>query len=169
MGNYALQKGPCNFLNLRINPWEVPFHFLLCSSSLSALSTPWRLSLSFLFDRRLFQGIFPLPPSLSLSSSTRRLGIQASHGTGRRPGAFQPRAAAARGWRRAGARLASGRGARAAEAAGSGRGGQQCGRSGGCQRRRAGAAARADPDAREPSRRASGGALAGRAGTGAWA
>jgi hypothetical protein len=35
----------------------------------SALSTPWLLSLSLLFDRRLFQGIFPLPPSLS---STRR-------------------------------------------------------------------------------------------------
>jgi hypothetical protein len=34
MGNYALQKGPCSFLNLSISPREVLFPFLLCSSSL---------------------------------------------------------------------------------------------------------------------------------------
>jgi hypothetical protein len=35
MGNYALQKGPCSFLNLPISPWEVSFPLLLCFSS------PW--------------------------------------------------------------------------------------------------------------------------------
>jgi hypothetical protein len=43
MRNYALQKGPYNFLNLRISPWEVSFLFLLCFSSSwrpSFFSTP---------------------------------------------------------------------------------------------------------------------------------
>jgi hypothetical protein len=35
MRNYALQKGPCTFLDLRISPWGILFLFLLCSSSLS--------------------------------------------------------------------------------------------------------------------------------------
>jgi hypothetical protein len=34
MRNYALQKGPCNFLNLRTSPWKIPFLLLLCFSSL---------------------------------------------------------------------------------------------------------------------------------------
>jgi hypothetical protein len=34
MGNFALQTSPCNFLKLRISPWEIP-SVLLLSSSLS--------------------------------------------------------------------------------------------------------------------------------------
>jgi hypothetical protein len=34
MGNFTLPRGPCNFLNLLIGPWEVLFLFLLCFSSL---------------------------------------------------------------------------------------------------------------------------------------
>jgi hypothetical protein len=48
MGNFTLQKDPCSFLKLCISPWEVLIPFLLCSLSLSALSSPWRLSLSLL-------------------------------------------------------------------------------------------------------------------------
>jgi hypothetical protein len=51
MENFALQASPCNFLKLLISPWEVLIPFLLCSSSFSALSLPWRL-LSFLHGRR---------------------------------------------------------------------------------------------------------------------
>jgi hypothetical protein len=76
MRNYALQKGPCSFLNLRISPWGVPFPFLLCSFSLSALSSPWR----FLFPwpaAPLSRG-FP-PASFPLLHPARPC-------TGRRPG-----------------------------------------------------------------------------------
>jgi hypothetical protein len=84
MRNYALQKGPCSFLNLRISPWEVPFPFLLCflSLSLSALSSPWR----FLFPwpaAPLPRG-FP-PASFPLLHPARPC-------TGRRPG-VDPRGA----------------------------------------------------------------------------
>jgi hypothetical protein len=34
MRNFTLLRGPCNFLNLRISPWEILLLFLLCSSSL---------------------------------------------------------------------------------------------------------------------------------------
>jgi hypothetical protein len=51
MRNFTLPKGPYNFLNLRISPWEVLFLLLLCFSSL------WRFP--FLHRRRLFLG-FPL-------------------------------------------------------------------------------------------------------------
>jgi hypothetical protein len=37
MENFILQKGPCNFLKLRISPWEIP-SVLLLSSSLSSVS-----------------------------------------------------------------------------------------------------------------------------------
>jgi hypothetical protein len=40
MRNYALQKGPCDFLNLCTSPWEIPFLLLLCFSSLSVLLLP---------------------------------------------------------------------------------------------------------------------------------
>jgi hypothetical protein len=39
MGNFALQIDPCSSLILCISPWGVPFPFLLCSFSLSALSS----------------------------------------------------------------------------------------------------------------------------------
>jgi hypothetical protein len=50
MRNFTLPRGPCNFLDLRISPWEIPFPFLL---SLFCLS-PWRLFL------------FSLPPAALL-------------------------------------------------------------------------------------------------------
>jgi hypothetical protein len=62
MENFALQASLCNFLKLRISPWEVIIPFLLCSSSFSALSLPWRL-LSFLHGRR---SLSFLPPSAAL-------------------------------------------------------------------------------------------------------
>jgi hypothetical protein len=37
MRNLTLQRGPCNFLDLRISPWEIPFLLLLCFSPLSVL------------------------------------------------------------------------------------------------------------------------------------
>jgi hypothetical protein len=39
MGNFALQTSPCSFLKLHISPWGIPFIFLLCSLSLSPLSS----------------------------------------------------------------------------------------------------------------------------------
>jgi hypothetical protein len=60
MQNFTLPKGPCNFLNLRISPWEVLFLLLLCFSSLSVLPLP---SVSFPHRRRFFWGL-SLPPSL---------------------------------------------------------------------------------------------------------
>jgi hypothetical protein len=56
MRNYALQKGPCSFLKLRISLWEVSFLFLLYFFS------PWRLFLFFFHWWRSFS-----PVSLSLS------------------------------------------------------------------------------------------------------
>jgi hypothetical protein len=70
MRNYALQKGSCSFLKLRISPWEVLFPFLLCSSSLSIYPFPWRLFLCF-FHRRPYLGASPcLPPSPPPGDST---------------------------------------------------------------------------------------------------
>jgi hypothetical protein len=66
MGNFTLPRGPCNFLNLRISPWEVLFFFLLCSSSLSVLSSPSRLSLSFLAGASIWGSSPCLPPSAAL-------------------------------------------------------------------------------------------------------
>jgi hypothetical protein len=60
MRNYALQKGPCNFLNLRTSPWEIPFLLL----SIFPLSL-FFLSRAFLFPRRRFFWAAP-PASLSL-------------------------------------------------------------------------------------------------------
>jgi hypothetical protein len=95
MRNYALHKGPCNFLNSRISPWEISFLFLLCFSSLSVL--PLSLSGASSWD------FLPcLPSSSPLGDST---GARVDPGSaGRRPGALQPRAMAARscGSRRAG-------------------------------------------------------------------
>jgi hypothetical protein len=84
MGNFALQKGPCNFLKLRISPWGNLFLLLLCFFSPSCLYP-------FLFHRRQHQSSFPLsllPPLAQLQA------LLAAGG-----GALLPRAAA----RRAGA------------------------------------------------------------------
>jgi hypothetical protein len=64
MRNYALQKGPCSFLKLRISPWEVSFLFLLYFFS------PWHLFLFFFHWWRSFSPI-SLPLSLvSLAGSS---------------------------------------------------------------------------------------------------
>jgi hypothetical protein len=60
MGKFALQKGPCNFLKLRISPWGNPF--LLLSLFF------FYLAFSFIHWRHL--PLVPvLIPSLSLSSA----------------------------------------------------------------------------------------------------
>jgi hypothetical protein len=116
MGNYTLQKGPCNFPNLRISPWEVLFPFLFCSSSLSALLLPWCL-LPFFFPpaaRQLYPISTSLPPCLL------RFLPRAEQSAARRG----PRAAAAgalgRGFRRAwwAARLGCGAGGERQQALG---------------------------------------------------
>jgi hypothetical protein len=70
MGNFALQTSPCSFLKLRISPWDVLIPFLLYSSSLSALSLPWRLLSSFSTKRCSFS----LSPSLCCSGPARGRG-----------------------------------------------------------------------------------------------
>jgi hypothetical protein len=59
MRNFTLLRGPCNFLILRISPWEVLFLFLLCFSPLSVLLLPG-ISLS-----GLHPYLHPGRPSLS--------------------------------------------------------------------------------------------------------
>jgi hypothetical protein len=116
MGNFALQKGPCNFLKLRISPWGNPFLLLfsLFFFYLAFSFIRWRLHLFLSLSLSL---VYPL---------LHRLGLQANRGAGRRLGALLPRAAAAHGGRRAGSygsgRTASGSvrgrlGARASEGA----------------------------------------------------
>jgi hypothetical protein len=68
MRNYALQKGPCNFLNLRTSPWEIPFLLLLCFSSLSLLPLP---SVSFP-PAALLLGSSPCLPSSARLQDRRR-------------------------------------------------------------------------------------------------
>jgi hypothetical protein len=58
MGNFALQTGPYNFLNLRISPWESS-SVLLLSSSLSCRLLPF---FSFSHRQRLHSNAFSLPP-----------------------------------------------------------------------------------------------------------
>jgi hypothetical protein len=62
---YALQKGPCSFLKLRISPWEIPSVLLLCSPlSWHPFSFP---------HRQLHPSVSFLPPSLcSLRSAWTR-------------------------------------------------------------------------------------------------
>jgi hypothetical protein len=115
MGNFSLQTSPCNFLKLRISPWEVLIPFLLCSSSFSALSLPWRL-LSFLHGRRSLPSSLPLLLWAGTGASgsggerarrSRAAGAQGRAGRSRckrwvaRTQAAQARELEARGWRRA--------------------------------------------------------------------
>jgi hypothetical protein len=104
-------------VKLRISPWEVLIPFLLCSSSLSALSLPWRL-LSFLHGRR---SLSFLPPSAAL-------GRHGSKWLRRRAGPAQTRRRRARG-RQAGGAARLGRASR--ECVG---GGPACGRARACAR-----------------------------------
>jgi hypothetical protein len=60
MENFALQKGPCNFLKLRKGPWEILFPFLLCFSTLYSF-----LSGSFLLHRQHSPFLIHPIPSLS--------------------------------------------------------------------------------------------------------
>jgi hypothetical protein len=66
MRNYALQKGPCNFLNLRTSPCEIPFLLLLCFSSLFPLP-----SVSF-HPAALLLGSSPCLPSSARLQDRRR-------------------------------------------------------------------------------------------------
>jgi hypothetical protein len=82
MRNYALQKGPCNFLDLRISPWEILFLLPLSLFSLS----PWRPS-SLSPPASHLSGHF-LPASLPLLTlgwrgSEQALGSAAPGGRGR--------------------------------------------------------------------------------------
>jgi hypothetical protein len=61
MGNLTLQKGPYDFLNLCISPWGISFLLLLCSSSLSLLSSPGVSSSGGASSRELFS----YPPPLA--------------------------------------------------------------------------------------------------------
>jgi hypothetical protein len=111
MGNFALQISPCNFLILCLNPREVLIPFLLCFSSLSALSLPWRILSSFSTKQRSFPC---LPPFAVLGrhgaeaaalGGARWRGAQAATGAGgsrraaaaRRSGAGASRAGGPRG------------------------------------------------------------------------
>jgi hypothetical protein len=67
MKNYTLHKGPCSFLNLCTSPWEVPFLFLLCFSSLWRLLFPHRRHLSLSLCCSFF------PPCGSRRAGSRRL------------------------------------------------------------------------------------------------
>jgi hypothetical protein len=87
MVNFSLQTGPYSFLKLHISPWGNPFLlFSLFFFYLAFSFIHWRL--------HLFLSLSLVYPLLH------RLGLQASRGAGRRPGALLPRAAAAQGWRR---------------------------------------------------------------------
>jgi hypothetical protein len=70
MRNYNLPRGPCNFLNLRISPWEILLLLPLCFSSLSGV-----LLAPLLHRRHLYLGGFPpcLPASAQLQAAARTL------------------------------------------------------------------------------------------------
>jgi hypothetical protein len=123
MRNYALQKGPCSFLNLRISPWEVSFLFLLYFSSSwrPSFFSPPAAYLS-LAPSKFFFFFLPFPAQLldrrrpgasSLAGWRRKraLGIQAAQRLGRGPGVARAggsvwlgstwrRGSARHGWRR---------------------------------------------------------------------
>jgi hypothetical protein len=42
MGNFTLPRGPCNFLDLRISPWEILFPLLLSLFFFYLASSHWR-------------------------------------------------------------------------------------------------------------------------------
>jgi hypothetical protein len=94
MRNFTLPRGPCNFLNLRISPWEVLFLFLLCSSSLSVYPLS---GVSLIRWAAPLPGGLPLPPSLCVER--RRLGDLLPRVVLRGVGAGAHGGVAARGWR----------------------------------------------------------------------
>jgi hypothetical protein len=102
MGNFALQKGPYSFLNLRISPWGVPFPILLCSFSLSALSSPGALPFSphqcclFLYLSLLFPFLSPAQ-AVAADGGSRRWVARAERRAARQAQAW----ASARGRRQA--------------------------------------------------------------------
>jgi hypothetical protein len=105
MRNYALQKSPCNFLNLHTSPWEIPFLLLLCFSFLSALLLSGALSVS---PHRRHLSLWPHPylhPGPPSLSST-RLGTRRRAGGGAVGGAARAEQARARAGVRASARAA---------------------------------------------------------------
>jgi hypothetical protein len=175
MRNFTLLRGPCNFLNLRISPWEVLFLFLLCSSSLSVLSSPC-VSLS-CSGRRLFLGVFPcLPPLARLQAAAAaaprgllprgqaaRVGMEAG-GAGVRLGAGaleRHGAGAGRARRRAARRGSRRRGRRWGAGAGSWRGRLGGVGAGAGRQRHAGARAGGEQERAQ----ARGGGVSGRAGS----
>jgi hypothetical protein len=115
MRNYALQKGPCNFLDLRISPWGIPFLLLLCSSSLTLFYPLWRLSPSLVLGRRWLRRPGALLPWASggaqlRGQSERCAGAARLQAGARRRGSRRVRAAPGSGGARA-ARLAQERSA----------------------------------------------------------
>jgi hypothetical protein len=92
MGKFALQTSPCNFLILRLSPWEVLIPFLVCFSSLSALSLPCHILSSFSTKQRSFS-LFPLPLLFWAGTEQRQQLWAARAGVARR----QPREQAAPG------------------------------------------------------------------------
>jgi hypothetical protein len=129
MRNYALQKGPCSFLKSRTSPWEVPFLFLLCFSSLWRLLLP-NGSISLSLSLSLYCPFFP--PCGSRRAGSRRLREGAGggvRGAQRAAAARERRCAARASGRCAGERrrrvsvggARAGRAARAAPGSGGGR------------------------------------------------
>jgi hypothetical protein len=104
MENFALQASPYSFLNLHISPWGVPFPFLLCSFSLSALSSPGALSFSphqrylFLYLSLLFPFLSSAQAVVADGSSWRWAALEAQPGAGE-PGSGGARAGGTRSGR----------------------------------------------------------------------
>jgi hypothetical protein len=172
MGNFVLQKGPCNFLKLHISPWGIPFLLLLCFSS------PWYFLI--LYWRRclllfLCFAFLPATPFLFLTAATAaaRAGAQAGAASGSSSGAGRAMAGAeARGSTGAGGAAWLERSGSARGAASSGpvwRGCRRASRSCGERAPERGARATAgvrdvcagDADARQARRRANAGAAGG--------
>jgi hypothetical protein len=96
MRNFTLPRGPCNFLNLRISPWEVLFLLLLYFfSSLSVLPL---FGVFFFQGQRLFLGVFPcLPPSAASGRRGAQVGWRRAWAEAAAPwGLFPERPATAR-------------------------------------------------------------------------
>jgi hypothetical protein len=130
MGNYALQKGPCSFIKLRISPWGIPFLLLLCFSFLPLFIFSRPLSLPYPLLAAL---ICFLPPSLCSLRAVPR-GAPAPGGGARHEQAPARASALAQGVRDAAAVRLSATGLSKQRAAA---GASRCGRgSGGSVRRR---------------------------------
>jgi hypothetical protein len=101
MRNFTLPRGPCNFLDLRISPWEIPFLLLLSISLLpGTLSfSPHRRHLSLAPSLSTPAAPLSPPPGSEQWQAERALGSAA------RGGSRAARSGSACGRKRGGARV----------------------------------------------------------------